>query len=229
MKRRAFTLIELLVVIAILGLLAAILFPVFAKVHDKARQTACVSNLRQLGQAFMAYAQDNNERLPVQQFDDQRDILKNRNILTTAWELKLRPFITTLDIARCPSDTTSVPYTDPHTGVTVLQSYATPGNVAGRPLTQIPTSALTVLLVESQTFDRADSFDGLILTLGKKSFTLEDGVVWEPPDFRHRERANYLFLDGHVKTLQGPNPTFPGYKADANGVALCADSDPLPR
>jgi prepilin-type N-terminal cleavage/methylation domain-containing protein/prepilin-type processing-associated H-X9-DG protein len=61
---KAFTLIELLVVIAIIAILAAILFPVFAKAREKARQIACVSNMKQLSLAFMQYTQDNDEMLP---------------------------------------------------------------------------------------------------------------------------------------------------------------------
>lgn len=61
---RGFTLIELLVVIAIIAILAAILFPVFSQAREKARQTACASNLKQIGTAFQMYAQDYDETLP---------------------------------------------------------------------------------------------------------------------------------------------------------------------
>jgi prepilin-type N-terminal cleavage/methylation domain-containing protein len=62
--RGAFTLIELLVVIAIISILAAILFPVFAKAREKARQISCASNFRQLGLAFYQYTEDYDEQLP---------------------------------------------------------------------------------------------------------------------------------------------------------------------
>lgn len=64
LRRKGFTLIELLVVIAIIAILAAILFPVFANVREKARQTACMSNLRQIGTATLMYTQDYEESFP---------------------------------------------------------------------------------------------------------------------------------------------------------------------
>ncbi len=70
MKRRGFTLIELLVVIAIIAILAAILFPVFAKAREKARQITCASNERQLGLGILQYQQDYDETFPMSHYND---------------------------------------------------------------------------------------------------------------------------------------------------------------
>src|SRR5579859_6093805 len=64
-RKNAFTLIELLVVIAIIAILAAILFPVFAQAREKARAISCLSNMKQLGLAFLQYQQDYDESMPV--------------------------------------------------------------------------------------------------------------------------------------------------------------------
>ena len=69
LARRGFTLIELLVVIAIIAILAAILFPVFARARENARRTSCVSNVKQFSLALMQYTQDYDERYPRSYFD----------------------------------------------------------------------------------------------------------------------------------------------------------------
>jgi prepilin-type N-terminal cleavage/methylation domain-containing protein/prepilin-type processing-associated H-X9-DG protein len=109
--KRAFTLIELLVVIAIIAILAAILFPVFAQAREKARQTSCLSNLKQIGTAFAMYAQDYDERLP-----DRRDLkqaLPGGYRPWTTWPpsdpragwaaIVLDPYIRNTAVWRCPS------------------------------------------------------------------------------------------------------------------------------
>ena len=68
LRKNAFTLIELLVVIAIIAILAAILFPVFAQAREKARQTSCLSNTKQIGTAMMMYIQDYDELYPRAQY-----------------------------------------------------------------------------------------------------------------------------------------------------------------
>ena len=110
-QRRGFTLIELLVVIAIIAILAAILFPVFAQAREKARQTACVSNLRQIGLAFGMYTEDYDERLP-----DRRDLKVSLPTGFHPWstwpltdprggwaEIVMEPYVKNPDIWSCPS------------------------------------------------------------------------------------------------------------------------------
>ncbi len=69
-SQRGFTLIELLIVIAVIGILAGLLFPVFARARNSARKTTCASNLHQIGMAIQLYAQDNNRHYPRAEIQD---------------------------------------------------------------------------------------------------------------------------------------------------------------
>jgi prepilin-type N-terminal cleavage/methylation domain-containing protein/prepilin-type processing-associated H-X9-DG protein len=106
-KRRGFTLIELLVVIAIIAILAAILFPVFAQARDRARSAACLSNLKQMGTAWMMYAQDYDERFPVAQplnvWGDCRT-MKDRGAFGGWIGNLLMPYTKNSDIFKCPTN-----------------------------------------------------------------------------------------------------------------------------
>ena len=95
--KSAFTLIELLVVIAIIAILAAILFPVFATAREKARQSACSSNLKQLGLAFVQYTQDYDETPPC-------GVSGTNQIL--GWAGQLYPYVKSRGVFVCPDDTT---------------------------------------------------------------------------------------------------------------------------
>jgi prepilin-type N-terminal cleavage/methylation domain-containing protein/prepilin-type processing-associated H-X9-DG protein len=101
--RGAFTLIELLVVIAIIAILAAILFPVFASAREKARQTTCASNEKQLGLAVLQYVQDFDECFPDGQFAQS-----GNNYYSTGfgWAGDVYPYMKSLGIFTCPDDPT---------------------------------------------------------------------------------------------------------------------------
>src|SRR6266542_4827523 len=109
-ERRGFTLIELLVVIAIIAILAAILFPVFAQAREKARETQCMSNSRNMGNAVLMYAQDYDEAI-VPWYTYPEYAGEDRRLRT--WTYKLQPYIKnggelTVDptgIFKCPSYT----------------------------------------------------------------------------------------------------------------------------
>ncbi len=107
-RKRGFTLIELLVVIAIIAILAAILFPVFAKAREKARQTSCLSNERQLATAILSYTQDYDERIPfgycrtgvsVTGSTGQATVTNDR----IGWRLNVQPYCKNTQLFECPS------------------------------------------------------------------------------------------------------------------------------
>ncbi|MBC8134421.1 MAG: prepilin-type N-terminal cleavage/methylation domain-containing protein, partial [Fibrella sp.] len=118
-QHRGFTLIELLVVIAIIAILAAILFPVFAQAREKARQTSCLSNEKQLELALLQYAQDYDETFPT-------GVQKDWYAVT--WPLLVQPYVKSLDVFRCPSDSAGGnPIAPPNAWMGIALSYATNG------------------------------------------------------------------------------------------------------
>ena len=96
-RRTGFTLIELLVVIAIIAILAAILFPVFARAREQARKTTCASNLRQLALAAKMYAQDYDDRLPLDYYAGNSSTTSSRLVG------QVFPYIKNMGIFYCPS------------------------------------------------------------------------------------------------------------------------------
>jgi prepilin-type N-terminal cleavage/methylation domain-containing protein/prepilin-type processing-associated H-X9-DG protein len=116
--RRSFTLIELLVVIAIIAILAAILFPVFAQAREKARQTSCLSNIKQLTLGFVMYAQDYDETFPQWKWDQNYSTSwgdkgsPNPNNATTIWYYAIYPYVKNGKVYACNSDPRKTKFQD---------------------------------------------------------------------------------------------------------------------
>jgi prepilin-type N-terminal cleavage/methylation domain-containing protein len=116
MKSKGFTLIELLVVIAIIAILAAILFPVFAKAREKARQITCTSNEKQIGLAILQYVQDYDERFPGGAPGEVALRIGNYQTFGgqgygatggPGWAGNIEPYAKSTGVFDCPDDSTS--------------------------------------------------------------------------------------------------------------------------
>jgi len=193
-----FTLIELLVVIAIIAILAAILFPVFARARENARRTSCMSNLKQIGLGFITYAQDYDERYPSVNWSGGTYRFPNGDSSTAnPWYLKTYPYVKSVQVYNCPSAPENLKWKGAYLGGPFsyganLDFFTSGGSQL---LSGIDKPAQTVMVVDSN-FQSMQSF-------------LNDGVApWWNVDRalldRHLEGANIAFADGHVKwfTLQ---------------------------
>lgn len=145
-KPLGFTLIELLVVIAIIAILAAILFPVFQKVRENARRTACLSNEKQIGLGILQYNQD---------YDEKYIAGANSYGRGSGWAGQLYPYVKSTAVFKCPDDSTNLPGTNVSYALNAQFSpynYDDP-NLRGKgavpiSLAQINSPAKTVLIFE---------------------------------------------------------------------------------
>lgn len=209
-KRKGFTLIELLVVIAIIAILAAILFPVFAKAREKARQSTCSSNLKQIGLAMQSYSQDYDEVLvPCLQVASTSDpagtyVIDKCGNPRRFWTHMLEPYIKSDQIFLCPSGQITVGSADaPAGGCTIFvpRSYNLNGTLTLCCGAQ-GVVKLAAVTKPAETFIMADS--GVHRVFGPSFGVLNDtdhpGFPWVKN--RHNDGANVLWVDGHVKWVK---------------------------
>ncbi len=188
-RTRGFTLIELLVVIAIIAILAAILFPVFARARAKARQATCASNLKQLGTAMIMYAQDYDGSIAMWGYGGS-DADDDVSTGAYTWDTVLMPYMKNQQILICPdnpkrTDTGERP-----------RSYAMPRYVSGQSQDRPPAVSSTVLL-----FDKGWKGPGVWGDAAAENFFQTHGCTGYGLDktMWHNGGKNFCFLDGHVK------------------------------
>ena len=206
MPKRAFTLIELLVVISIIALLAAILLPVFFSVRGKARQTVCVSNLRQIGMAISLYSQDADDLYPYG--NDPSDTHTNPNIwMNTPYYNQvfymqplrdiLMPYVQSNELWHCPSDN----------GYTELDISDYTGS--GIPLDASPTAYQkyqtsylyrTEIALLRTPYGSLVAYDrsGTAHESAEVNVLMDGNGSWHGGYFVSQKRYNELMGDGHV-------------------------------
>lgn len=211
MKSRAFTLIELLVVIAIIAILAAILFPVFAQARAKARQTACLSNGRQIGTAIRMYVQDYDEIFPIWHAYSKINAVPHLGI-----ELLLQPYIKNAQLFKCPDDNggpfqaSDVPGTNSYYAAygssyyferrcfSLIYGYSISNNV--------PTTRPTNIVADAQYERPAET-----VLMRDEMFSFFDPTVDTTNYFGysgyykrwHNTGGTAIFADGHAKVIPG--------------------------
>ena len=205
---RGFTLIELLVVIAIIAILAAILFPVFARARAAARQSACLSNLKQVGTALYMYAQDYDETLPGNHNDNAGHNLA-RGFLDPAdrrnWARETQPYIKNLQVLICPetSARSSVSFVGPNPPYHEVPSppggntsYLMNGIINSVALAVIPAPADIIFLHEYAAYGRTAQVRPHKVNATSLQWHEFNHALY---DRQHNEGANLLYCDGHAK------------------------------
>ena len=207
-RKSAFTLVELLVVIAIIAILAAILFPVFARARENARRTSCLSNLKQIGLGFLQYTQDYDEAYPLSSYP----------ATNVSWTTSTQPYIKSLQIYRCPSDAATrwdnpvaPPAANYYTTSYIMNAWFA-GTQPYAKLSAVQAPSKVAVVVDANTDstqrDHFHPFNWIVETPANPlysgfmhgiTFSDADNATTEIALKRHLETFNALFADGHAK------------------------------
>ncbi len=216
--RRAFTLIELLVVIAIIAILAAILFPVFARARENARRASCQSNMKQIGLGVFQYTQDYDEKMPLYVVNASASATPTN---PRGWADAIQPYLKSTQIYQCPSESTAATTTaaapwngavDPTVGdytdysYNMMLSSDSGGNYnRGISLAALTQPTLTVLNSDDSPSSSVSYNWGC--GIGAACSVFPAGVATIGGAARHLDGANFSFCDGHVKWFKGATAT----------------------
>ena len=203
--KRGFTLIELLVVIAIIAILAAILFPVFARAREKARQTSCLSNQKQIALAWKMYTDDYDGAIPpycarVWTNGYGGDYYWDRE---RHWFQLVQPYIKSVQAFQCPSD----PHANQETWWGYGVSYAYNGyylHTENWGLVDQGATNIAQIDKPAQTLMAGEGEEGMFF-LYMPSHMEYDNLSWRFTFSRHNDGCNYSFCDGHAKWLHEGN------------------------
>jgi len=239
MHKRGFTLIELLVVIAIIAILAAILFPVFAKAREKARQTSCLSNERQIGTAMLSYCQDYDEECPISWAVHPSGAYLN-------WQQYIQPYCKNEQLFFCPSASKTNVYESGYPSNWLATSYgwcywygygqwgvwwSSTVHHFGFP-TAAPSAGAPISVCKVQRpgectwlwegfFIYDQSYASSEVPFGDAWAT---NICWDSTDtkrVRHNEMANFGYCDGHAKASKNKELLYKSQDiGDPNGYLL---------
>ena len=238
-NKRGFTLIELLVVIAVIAILAAILFPVFARARENARRSTCASNLKQIGLGIMQYTQDYDETTPLDFF--QVGAVGSDG---ASWRLTIYPYVKSSQIYMClsnPERKNAARYDGDSSAAAVttmktmfpevpkfsisyaLNSYYATGS-SRSPSPAIGGSDGSFHVVKMSSWQSPST-----LVLGGESGNRypyvridDDSTATLHYTFGHLQTTNVLFADGHVKAMKWSDTCSGPYTWRADGVACSA-------
>ncbi len=232
--RSAFTLIELLVVIAIIAILAAILFPVFAQAREKARQTSCISNEKQIALASTMYVQDFDETFAIER---EPNVYNPPGPFGITWRATIQPYLKNTQVFYCPDDVSNVQWSEGYLDQQIYKcapdnpnnnhlSYTYNGylfnNSDGTSLSDIDKPAQEIMILET----RLEYPDLGLWVFPWNLSGLPGGFPGEGPFTSHNGMLDLAFCDGHVKAMKLAATVSPTWDWDNNVLPNPETSDP---
>lgn len=236
-RHRAFTLIELLVVISIIAVLAAILFPVFARARENARRTSCLSNLKQIGLGVMMYVQDYDEKYPMRSMGATATASVSpwgRSSTSRWWMELMDPYVKSKQLFYCPSSF------DRDRDYPSAYNYSANGRIIPQndypeeiiSMASIISPASTYAITEGGSYQvypkmarEQYSSNWVLAGIGKGGGSCDSGVsaiaFQECETPRHFDGNNVIFADGHAKWLKVSVMVAESKKCTSTGARNC--------